>query len=59
MEKFLHGKGCQALELAARTVVEPPSLEIVKKYVDDLRTWFGGGSGLMVGLDDLGSLLQP
>lgn len=41
------------MELAARTVVEPPSLEVFKKYVDDLRTWFGGGSGLMVGLDDL------
>lgn len=32
----------------SRTVVEPPSLEMFKKCVEDLRTWFEGASGLMI-----------
>lgn len=31
-------------------MVESPSVEGFKKCVDDLRTWFGGGAGLMGGL---------
>lgn len=34
MEKFPHGKSCQALEQAAQEVVESPVLEGFKTYVD-------------------------
>lgn len=28
-------------------------------WTEQMRTWFSGGSGLMVGLDDLRDLFQP
>lgn len=37
-----------------REVVEPPSLQIFKRWVDDMGTWFNGGlgiAGLMALLD--------
>jgi len=45
-----------------REVLESPSLEVFKKYIDvALRTRFSrrGGAGLTVGLDDLRGLFQP
>jgi len=34
LRDFLHRKGYQALEQAAQGVVESPSLEVFKRYVD-------------------------
>ena len=45
-----------------REVVESPSLEVFKRCVDVLGTWFSGGLGsvrLTVGRDDLKGLFQP
>ena len=51
------------LEWAAQGVVEPPSLEVLRKHLNvvlrDMVQWRNIGGRWMAGLDYLGGLFQP